>query len=110
MKRTLQVFFGLWLLLGMSEGMAQQREVSGTVTSQKDGSSLPGVSVAVKGTTQGTLTNQNGAYSIRVNDPGTVLVFSSIGFLPQEATVGNRSTINISLAEDTKTLNEVVVT
>jgi TonB-linked SusC/RagA family outer membrane protein len=110
MKRTIQVFFGLWLLLGLSEGMAQQRQVSGTVTSEKDGSSLPGVSVAVKGTSQGTLTNQDGAYSIQVSGPGTVLVFSSIGFNSKEITVGNSSTINVALAEDTKTLNEVVVT
>ena len=108
MKKHVQVWLATWLLLGLHTAMAQT-QVSGTVTAEKDGSSVPGVSVAVKGTTQGTLTDASGAYSIRVN-PNTTLVFSSIGYTTKEVIVGNRSTVNVTLAEDTKLLNEVVVT
>ncbi|MPR33256.1 SusC/RagA family TonB-linked outer membrane protein [Salmonirosea aquatica] len=110
MKKIVQVCFTAWLLVGLHVAMAQQTQVSGTVTSEKDGSSVPGVSVAVKGSTQGTLTDENGTYSLRVNGANTTLVFSSIGFVTKEVAVGNRSTVNVALSEDTKTLNEVVVT
>ncbi len=110
MKKRVQMYFTVWLLLGLHGVMAQQTQVSGRVTAEKDGSSVPGVSVAVRGTTQGTLTDENGAYSIRTTDANTTLVFSSIGFITKEVAVGNRSTVNVALAEDTKTLNEVVVT
>ncbi len=109
MKKNVQIWLATWLLFGLHTAMAQQTQVGGTVTSEKDGSSVPGVSVAVKGTTQGTLTDASGAYSIRVS-PRTTLVFSSIGYTTKEVPVGNQSTINVSLAEDTKLLNEVVVT
>ena len=109
MKKTVQVWLAIWLFSGLSAAIAQDRTVSGTVTSEKDGSSVPGVSVAVKGTTRGTLTDASGNFSIGAN-PNTTLVFSSIGYITKEAAVGNRSTINLTLAEDTKMLNEVVVT
>ncbi len=109
MKKFVHVWLVTWLFTGLSVAIAQDQTVSGTVTSEKDGASVPGVSVAVKGTTQGTLTNAAGAYSIAVNSRAT-LVFSAIGFVTQEMAVGNRSVINVVLAEDTKTLNEVVVT
>ncbi|GHB63128.1 SusC/RagA family TonB-linked outer membrane protein [Persicitalea jodogahamensis] len=108
MKKNVQVWLATWLLLGLHTAMAQT-QVSGTVTAEKDGSSVPGVSVAVKGATQGTLTDASGTYSIRVN-PNTTLVFSSIGYTTKEVAVGNRSIVNVTLAEDTKLLNEVVVT
>lgn len=112
MKRLVQACFVLWLLMGLHDTQAQERQtqVSGTVTSEKDGASVPGVSVALKGTTQGTLTDENGAYSLRISGTNTTLVFSSIGYVTKEVAVGNRSTVDVTLAEDTKTLNEVVVT
>lgn len=109
MRKIVPIWLSVWLLFGLHTAMAQQTQVSGTVTSEKDGSSVPGVSVAVKGTTRGTLTDASGNYSIGAN-PNTTLVFSSIGFTTKEAAVGNRSTIDMTLAEDTKLLNEVVVT
>lgn len=81
---------------------------TGTVTDQ-NGQPLPGVSVIVKGTTIGTVTDANGNYSISVPDGNSVLTFSFIGFVSQDVPVGHRSTIDVSLAEDSKLLKEVVV-
>ncbi len=105
MKKCFRLLFGLMLIsVGV---MAQQ--ISGTVTSATDGSALPGVSVAVKGTTTGTTTDANGKYSLNTANAAT-LVFSFVGYNTQEITVGNRTTIDVRLAEDTQSLQEVVVT
>jgi TonB-dependent starch-binding outer membrane protein SusC len=88
---------------------AQTRQtVSGKVTAGSDKSPLPGVSILVKGTTNGVATDANGNYSLQAA-PTDVLVVSFIGFVAQEVTVGNRTTLNITLKEDQKMLDEVVV-
>lgn len=81
--------------------------VTGKVT-DADGEALVGVSILVKGTTQGTVTELDGAYSIEVDENST-LVFSYTGFLTQEIAVANRSSINIVMAANSKLLDEVVV-
>ena len=91
------------------EDPAQERTVTGKILSADDNTGLPGVSVAVKGTTRGTTTDANGEYRISVPDGRTALVFSAVGFTTQEVTIGNQSTINLTLATDTRALNEVVV-
>src|SRR5690606_13330803 len=83
--------------------------VSGTVTSLADGQSLPGVTVVVKGTNTGSVTDIDGKYTIEVPNATDVLVFSSIGYLAQEVPVNNRSLINIIMEEDIANLEEVVV-
>ena len=88
---------------------AQDRKVTGIVTSAEDGSSLPGVSVVVKGSSKGTNTNADGSYAIEAPS-GATLVFSFVGTTTQEVGVGNRNVIDIKLAADTKLLSEVVVT
>lgn len=88
---------------------AQTRTVSGTVTDSVDGSPLPGVNVLVKGTSNGTVTNMDGAYSVEVSETD-VLVFSFIGYTTAEQTVGSRSTIDFVMAADAEELDEVVVT
>lgn len=85
-----------------------QTAVSGRVTDES-GEPLVGVNVLVRGTTTGDMTDLDGYWSIPSVRPGSVLVFSSVGFATQEATVGNRSVINIVLKEDTNFLEEVVV-
>ncbi|QJW92232.1 TonB-dependent receptor [Spirosoma taeanense] len=70
---------------------------------------LPGVTVTIKGTTRGTTTDANGSFQLSVADNQAVLVFSFIGFATQEVVVGNQTSLTITLAEDTQTLNEVVV-
>lgn len=83
--------------------------VSGSVTSASDGLALPGVSIVVKGTTTGTVTNVDGDYSINVPDNST-LVFSFVGFRAQEVAVSGRNNINIVMEESIEALDEVVVT
>ena len=83
--------------------------ITGTVTSSADNSPLIGATVAVKGTTRGTLTDENGRYSIEANS-GDVLTFSYLGFTTQEIPVGNQTVINITLVEADAQLDDVVIT
>jgi len=87
----------------------KQQTVSGTVMSTTDNEPLPGVSILVKGTSTGTTTNLEGKFSINAL-PEDILIFSYIGYLAQEITVGNQTTLNISMNEDLEQLEEVVVT
>jgi len=82
--------------------------IQGTVKSAADGSTLPGVSILLKGTTTGTVTNMDGHYSITVPKKGT-LVFSYIGFKTREIAVGNQRIINVKLSPENVALNELVV-
>ncbi len=109
MRKLLLVSFVL-LFAVVQQLYAQGRAITGKVTSAGDGMALPGVNVSLKGTTVGTVTDVDGNYTINVPSNDAVLVFSFIGSMNQEVVVGNRNTINISLAEDVKQLNEVVVT
>lgn len=81
--------------------------ITGKITSE-DGE-LPGVNVIVKGTTQGTVTDVEGNYSLDVPDENSILVFSSVGYIQQEVAVGNQTIINISLTTDVTALDEIVV-
>ncbi|RAJ94411.1 TonB-linked SusC/RagA family outer membrane protein [Larkinella arboricola] len=108
MRRSLLLSFLLTTLVWIS-AIAQDRQVTGKVVSAEDGSSLPGVSIQVKGTARGTQTDASGNYSLNVPNSGATLVFSFIGTTTQEIAVGNRSTIDVKLANDTRALNEVVV-
>jgi TonB-dependent starch-binding outer membrane protein SusC len=96
------------LLLGTSSVWAQGRTVTGKVT-DPTGSALPGVSIQVKGTQRGTNTNADGVYTIADVPADGTLVLSFIGYTTQEVAVGNRSTVDVKLADDTKALAEVVV-
>ncbi|GAB2703320.1 TonB-dependent receptor [Mucilaginibacter koreensis] len=89
------------------QNQAQQTPVRGVVTDSK-GEPLPGVSIRVKGTQVGAVTNANGEYSVNAGSDA-VLVFSFIGFNSQEIPVGSRSNINVKLAEQNSALSEVVV-
>ncbi|MBG0857992.1 MAG: SusC/RagA family TonB-linked outer membrane protein [Bacteroidales bacterium] len=84
--------------------------ITGRVISGTDNSPLPGVSVVVRGTQRGTVTNASGEYSVEVPVNDAVLVFSFIGFRPEEITVGNQRIINVTLTESIEALDEVVVT
>lgn len=82
--------------------------ITGLVTDSK-GESLPGVTIRVKGTTNGVVSGADGRYSIKVEDTNAILVYSFIGFTPQEITVGNQTQINVKLSEQASTLEDVVV-
>ena len=86
----------------------QTRSVTGKVTSDEDPEGLPGVNVIEKGTSNGTVTNLTGQYSLEVS-PGATLVFSSVGYATEEVAVGDRSVINLEMTTDVKQLEELVV-
>lgn len=83
-------------------------KIGGKVTDET-GEPLPGVSILVKGTQQGTTTDADGAFAIEVPNENTTLVFSFVGYMSQEVEVGGRSSISVALAVDNKALEEVVV-
>ena len=82
--------------------------VQGTVVDEKD-EPLPGVSVIIKGTQQGTITDPNGKFVLDIPNPNTQIIFSFVGYLSQEVAVGNQTRLNITLKQDTRALEEVVV-
>src|SRR5699024_10096545 len=117
MKYLFYIFLPL-LLLGAGEMFAASDSftdeeltlaVSGTVISSGTGETLPGVTIQVKGTTQGTVTGFDGEYEIEV-EPDAILVFSYIGYATQEISVNNRTVIDVVLEESAAALDEVVVT
>jgi TonB-linked SusC/RagA family outer membrane protein len=87
-----------------------QGQITGTVTDQADGMPLPGVSIVVTGTTQGTATDFDGNYTLENVSGDATLVFSYIGYKTQEIQVNNRSVINVALVADAAQLDEIVVT
>jgi iron complex outermembrane receptor protein len=112
MKRIYQTFSSILLMtfvLASGYVSAQDKTVSGQVTSADDGQGVPGVNVVVVGTSQGTTTDFDGNYSLSVPD-GAVLSFSFVGFTTQEIAVGNQSVINVILQSDVTALAEIVVT
>ena len=88
--------------------LAQEKRISGKVTSADDKLPIPGVSVNVKGSTRGVSSDVNGNYIISAKE-GEILVFKSIGYQTQERKVGAETTVNIVLSTETNKLNEVVV-
>ncbi|HBE40170.1 MAG TPA: SusC/RagA family TonB-linked outer membrane protein, partial [Bacteroidales bacterium] len=95
------------LMLFQPSASAQQKTITGTVTAA-DGTPLPGVTVLVKGTTLGTLTDINGKYSLAAS-PGQIVVISFMGMTTREVPVGDSNVYDITLAETTVGLDEVIV-
>ncbi|GHA38507.1 SusC/RagA family TonB-linked outer membrane protein [Salinimicrobium marinum] len=91
------------------QSFAQEREITGVVVDDNN-MPLPGVNILVKNTTNGTVTDFNGEFSISVSEENPVLVFSSLGFQKREISAGDRSSLNVTMATDMESLNEVVVT
>lgn len=106
MRRPLLTFL---ILLFYSVALAQSQQVSGRVTSATAPDGLPGVNVVVKGTTLGNITDIDGRFTIAA-DPGATLVISFVGYKSQEIVLGNQTSISVVLEEDSKILEEVVVT
>ncbi len=106
MKNVFMLCMALILSLQLT---AQQRRISGTVIYRNDRSAMIGANIIEKGTSNGTVTDINGNFSLGVSSSNSVLVISSIGYRTQEISVGNQSTFNIEMEEDTELLDEVVV-
>lgn len=98
----------IWERTAVSVNRFQGVQVSGVVRDDT-GTPIPGVNVIEKGTTNGTATDTDGRYSLMVSSGDATLVFSFIGYTTQEVTVSGRSAVDVSLAPDTQTLQEVVV-
>lgn len=99
---------GTLALLMTLHAFSQSRKITGRVLDNRDNSPLPGVSVQLKGTANGTQTKADGTYSIEVPSGGT-LVFSFIGYLSQEKAVNGANAVNVSMSADVKSLQDVVV-
>ncbi|NOZ47081.1 MAG: SusC/RagA family TonB-linked outer membrane protein [Chlorobi bacterium] len=104
-KKILPLFIGIFAL---SFVYAQERTITGTVTSSDDGSTLPGVSVVVKETTVGTITDMNGKYSLQVPEDATILEFSFVGMITEEAEIGDKTVIDMVMVSDIMQLGEIV--
>jgi TonB-linked SusC/RagA family outer membrane protein len=106
-KKVIGFFVLCFLFIVMSGGAQAQTTVTGNVA-DSEGLPLPGVTIMVKGTNQGTVTDLDGNFSIPNVSPQTVLVFSFVGMQPQEVTVGAQTTINVVMMEQTIGIEEVV--
>lgn len=103
-------FFLLCVALIMSfQLIAQPRRISGTILDSKDKSAMIGANIMEKGTSNGTITDINGKFSLNVSSSNSILVISSIGYTTLEVNVGNNSVLNLEMDEDTELLEEVVV-
>jgi len=101
-------FFVPIIFIALSANLSAQIEVGGVIQDNNN-MALPGVNIFEKGTTNGTISNVSGEYSITVNSTESILVFSFVGYVKQEVKVDNQTVINVTLKEDIESLEEVVV-
>ena len=106
MKLILSLLLIFWLSLTLE---AQEFKLLGTVTSNDNSEPIPGVNILVKGTSRGSVSDLNGSFEISAAS-GEVLVFSFVGYISKEVTVGNQTILSIGLDVDVVALEEVVVT
>lgn len=100
----------IFVMTGALTANAQLHEITGTVTSAVDNQTLPSVNVVEAGTTNGTITNTDGTFSLTLTSANASIVVSFVGFVTQTIEVNGRTTLGIQLEEDTQLLEEVVVT
>ena len=113
MKRQVSFWPGMLLLLSLllsSSVMMAQRTIKGTVTDAADGLPLPAVSVIVRGTTVGTATQADGTFTLDVPAGAASIDFTMVGYVSQTVAIGTQDVINVSLAQETTLLEEIVVT
>ncbi|TRX63325.1 TonB-dependent receptor [Carboxylicivirga sp. M1479] len=109
MKRFLSLLMFLAFVPGLML-MAQSKSISGVVTEAANGLTMPGVTVMVKGTTNGTVTNIDGQFSLQVDEADETLVFSFVGMATQEIPMVGKTVFNVAMADDAVAVEEVVVT
>ncbi len=107
MRKILMLLLGVFVFC--SQLLAQNRTITGRITDAQN-AGVPNASVTVKGTRIGTITAQDGGFSLNVPSNATTIVISSVGFGNKEITISNQSTLNISLTSSDNALTEVVVT
>ncbi len=109
MKRILLICLSL-AVISIFTGWAQERSVSGNIISLEDGTTIPGVNIVIKGTSNGTVTDFNGDYKLNVPPEAEILIYSFIGMATQEMEIGNRSVIDVQMSEDVIALAAIVIT
>jgi TonB-dependent starch-binding outer membrane protein SusC len=114
LSNYLKWFVSACLIISLSLNAVYSQQSTGAIVvkgkvTDDNGETLPGVSVREKNATQGVVTNANGEYTIRTSSSNAVLVFSFLGFTTAERRVNSQSTINVALAPNTRSLEEVVV-
>lgn len=109
MKTKISILAAMVILLASFRAVPT-RTIMGKVTSDEDGSTLPGVNVVLKGTSTGTVTDGQGNYLITAPDQGGVLIFSFIGLKTKEVKIGTKNRIDVTLESDVKQLSEVITT
>jgi len=107
--KKIAIFLSMLLFMG-TMAFAQTKSLSGTVTSADDNLPIPGVSVSVKGTTLGTITNMDGEFEFKVPENSQTLVFSFVGMKIQEVAIGAQTNFNVTMESDVVGIDEVVVT
>ncbi|MDO9634334.1 MAG: TonB-dependent receptor [Paludibacter sp.] len=109
-QHTIRKFMLIWSIIyaGLAFGQQTEMNISGVVEDES-GNSLPGVSIIIKGTATGTITNIDGFFTIKLNKADDILVFSYIGYAPVEQNATLSGTLKVILKEDVKLLSEVVV-
>ena len=107
MKKFLLMCFSFGFAISV---WAQDRVVTGKLTSKEDGSALPGVNVVLKGTTSGTVSDADGSFKLNVPESGAILQFSFIGLMTQEIAVADKTVIDVAMQSDISQLSEVIVT
>ena len=95
--RKFTLFLALMFFIGMQVSQAQTRTITGTVTNAEDGTTIPGVSVVVKGTTFGTTTDLQGRYNLNVPPEAQTLKFSFVGMQLVERDIAGQTVINVSM-------------
>jgi iron complex outermembrane receptor protein len=108
LKSARIILFALLWVMSALQVLAQDVQIQGKVTDATSGETLPGVSIAVKGTNIGTTTNVNGVYSIKA-PVGATLMFSFVGYITEEKKVEGNQPLNVNMVADVKKLGEVVV-
>ncbi|MCK3684660.1 SusC/RagA family TonB-linked outer membrane protein [Maribellus sp. YY47] len=108
--KKIAILLSILLFMGNLVANAQTKTITGTVTSSEDNLPIPGVSVAVKGTTLGTITNVNGEYELKVPQDATTLVFSFVGMKTQDVSIAGKDVIDLLMQPETIGVDEVVVT
>ena len=109
LMKKIAIILTVILLSASRFAEVQEFEITGAVFSSEDGTGIPGVHVIEKGTSNGTVTNMSGKYTIHVKNEVSVLVFSYIGYQTEEVTVKSKRVINVTMNADVSALQEVVV-
>lgn len=108
--KKIALFLSILFFMGTMVVNAQTKVITGKVTSADDNQPIPGVSVAVKGTTLGTITNIDGVYELKVPEDAKALIVSFVGMKRQDIVLGSSTTYNVSMEPDVLGIDEVVVT